>query len=79
METVGTREINIDNRSYLRNNKKIPGSDLLSHTVASAVPSAKEGLASVFGMRTGVAPPLWLPGNLPIAASRNRLIPQMRL
>ena len=33
------------------------GSDLLSHTVARAVPSALEGLTSVFGMGTGVAPP----------------------
>src|SRR5438874_9924956 len=34
-----------------------PGSDLLSHAVAHAVPSAQEGLTSVFGMGTGVAPP----------------------
>jgi len=33
-----------------------PGSDLLSHRVAPAVPSAVEGLTSVFGMGTGVAP-----------------------
>ena len=39
-----------------------PGSDLLSHTVASAVPSAQEGLTSVFGMGTGVAPPAMPPG-----------------
>ena len=39
-----------------------PGSDLLSHPVARAVPSALEGLTSVFGMGTGVAPPLWPPG-----------------
>ena len=31
-----------------------PGSDLLSHTVAHAVPSAEEGLTTVFGMGTGV-------------------------
>ena len=40
-----------------------PGSDLLSHAVASAVPSAQEGLTSVFGMGTGVAPPAMPPGN----------------
>jgi hypothetical protein len=31
-----------------------PGSDLLSHTVTRAVPSAMRGLTSVFGMGTGV-------------------------
>ena len=31
-----------------------PGSDLLSHTPAHAVPSAVSGLTSVFGMGTGV-------------------------
>ena len=41
----------------------IPGDDLLSHRVAPAVPSALEGLTSVFGMGTGVAPPLGSPGN----------------
>ncbi len=35
-----------------------PGSDLLSHTVTSAVPSAMRGLTSVFGMGTGVSPSL---------------------
>src|SRR5262245_41823800 len=30
------------------------GSDLLSHTVSHAVPSAVSGLTSVFGMGTGV-------------------------
>ena len=64
-------------RSQLTSNKKspsivttrrasenIPGSDLLSHRPAPAVPSAVEGLTSVFGMGTGVTPPLWPPGNL---------------
>jgi hypothetical protein len=37
--------------------EKKSGSDLLSHTVARAVPSALEGLTTVFGMGTGVAPP----------------------
>ena len=39
--------------SGLNNN---PGSDLLSHEVAPAVPSAVEGLTAVFGMGTGVTP-----------------------
>jgi hypothetical protein len=30
------------------------GSDLLSHTLSRAVPSAVSGLTSVFGMGTGV-------------------------
>ncbi len=42
--------------------KKEPGNDLLSHTAAHAVPSARTGLTSVFGMGTGVAPPLKSPG-----------------
>jgi hypothetical protein len=33
------------------------GNDLLSHRVTAAVPSALEGLTSVFGMGTGVSPP----------------------
>ena len=45
---------------FVRNN---PGSDLLSHAVTHAVPSAVEGLTSVFGMGTGVTPLLWPPGN----------------
>ena len=43
--------------------KNVPGSDLLSHPVTRAVPSALEDLTSVFGMGTGVAPPLKPPGN----------------
>ena len=34
-----------------------PGGVLLSHRVSPAVPSALEGLTSVFEMGTGVAPP----------------------
>ena len=41
--------------------KNAPGNDLLSHTVARAVPSAQEGLASLFGMGRGVSPPPWSP------------------
>ena len=37
------------------------GSDLLSQGVAPQVPSARAGLTSVFGMGTGVSPPLWPP------------------
>ncbi len=40
---------------------KGPGTDLLSHRVPPAVSSALVGLASVFGMGTGVSPPLWAP------------------
>ena len=42
--------------------KSTPGSDLLSHALTNAVPSALEGLTSVFGMGTGVAPPASPPG-----------------
>ena len=41
-----------------------PGNDLLSHSVTRAVPSALEGLTSVFGMGTGVTPPPWSPGTV---------------
>ncbi len=34
------------------------GGGLLSHPVSRAVPSVLEGLTSVFGMGTGVSPPL---------------------
>jgi hypothetical protein len=37
---------------------KNSGSVLLSHPVTRTVPSALEGLTSVFGMETGVTPPL---------------------
>ena len=59
-----------------REQKKIPspldegifckefGNDLLSHTVARAVPSAQESLTAVFGMGTGGTSPLWSPKNL---------------
>ena len=41
--------------------KKKSGDDLLSHAVTRAVPSAPEGLTSVFGMGTGVTPPIQSP------------------
>jgi hypothetical protein len=53
-----------------------PGSDLLSHAVANAVPSAQEGLTSVFGMGTGVAPPAMPPG---IELSRQRAAPNTEI
>ena len=37
------------------------GSDLLSQGVYPQVPSALAGLTAVFGMGTGVSPPLWPP------------------
>jgi hypothetical protein len=43
------------------NRKRSPGNDLLSHTVASAVPSALESLTSRFGMDLGVSSPLASP------------------
>ena len=42
----------------------IPGDVLLSHKVALAVPSALEGLTSVFGMGTGVGPSATATGKL---------------
>lgn len=41
---------------------KRPGDDLLSHSASAAVPSALEDFTAVFGMGTGVAPPLGSPG-----------------
>ena len=38
---------------------KIPGGDLLSHTVTHAVPLAQDGLTSLFGMGRGVTRPLY--------------------
>src|SRR5690606_30613467 len=48
--------------------KRLPGSVLLSHGVAPAVPSPLEGLTTVFGMGTGGTPPPWPPGNLSLKA-----------
>ena len=41
--------------------KEKSGGDLLSQGAAPQVPSAHAGLTSVFGMGTGVTPPLWPP------------------
>lgn len=38
--------------------KKYPGDVLLSHNLAVIVSSAQESLTSVFGMETGVTPPV---------------------
>ena len=42
---------------------KMPGADLLSHNLATAVSSALEVLTSGFGMGPGVSPPVRAPGN----------------
>ena len=42
----------------------LPGDDLLSHTLARAVPWALRGLTAVFGMGTGVSPSLEPPERL---------------
>ena len=48
------------------------GGDLLSRAVASRVPSALEGLTTVFGMGTGVAPPPLPPERCPLATAKER-------
>jgi hypothetical protein len=53
--------------------KIIPGDDLLSHTLARAVPLALGGLTAVFGMGTGVSPPLQSPENLKTVKNELRL------
>ena len=78
---VGTPEFDDVETTLIDNDKRpgqvaraslnYPGSDLLSHAVTSAVPSALEGLTSVFGMGTGVAPPASPPG---IGRQSNTLI-----
>ena len=45
----------------LRNNA---GDHLISHTLTRAVPSARRGLTSVFGMGTGVTLAVYSPANL---------------
>jgi hypothetical protein len=52
---------------------KVSGGDLLSQGVATQVPSALEGLTSVFGMGTGVTP-LPLPPETCILLSRVRIL-----
>ena len=45
-----------------------PGGDLLSQGASPQVPSARAGLTAVFGMGTGVSPPLWPPETVRSAA-----------
>ena len=53
-----------------------PGGDLLSQGASPQVPSARAGLTAVFGMGTGVSPPLWPPETVrsasPTASSPRR-------
>ena len=51
------------------------GNDLLSHRVTPAVPSALEGLTSVFGMGTGVSPPPWSPNRQELYRAWGGLLP----
>ena len=53
--------------------KQKPGSVLLSHLVSKAVPSALEGLTAVFGMGTGVSPPLSPPGKYQYVSKFSRV------
>ena len=55
------------------NRREILGNDLLSHPVARAVPSALVGLTAVFGMGTGVSPPLWSPNISSLAKEESSL------
>ena len=56
--------IYIYQRSFLRLILYNSGSHLLSHTVASTVPSAAQVLTIVFGMGTGVSPERIATGNM---------------
>ena len=60
------RGLPIENHQSAIPNQNNPGDDRLSHAVARAVPWALEGLTTVFGMGTGVAPPVWPPENLSV-------------
>ena len=46
------------------------GNDLLSRRVTPTVPSALEGLTTVFGMGTGVSPPPWSPNGRDYTGAR---------
>lgn len=60
-------------RGNIQVNIKNPGTVLLSQAGNRSVPSALEGLTTVFGMGTGVAPPVWAPGKN-LHSSNNKLI-----
>ena len=53
------------------------GDNLLSHRVAPAVPSAPEGLTSVFGMGTGGTPRLSSPAKVTLLTSSARVQREM--
>jgi hypothetical protein len=55
------------------------GGDLLSHTVTHVVPSALESLTSVFGMGTGVTPPLSPPKSKTMTIPYLQLLNEVRL
>jgi hypothetical protein len=49
------------------------GDDVLSHPVSRAVPSARRGLTTVFGMGTGVALAQWPPAKEPAGVGERKL------
>ena len=53
------------------------GGDLLSQGATPQVPSALAGLTSVFGMGTGVTPPLWPPEHLLSTRAKAHLEPSI--
>ena len=57
--------------------KEKSGGDLLSQGVSPQVPSARVGLTSVFGMGTGVTPPLWPPKSV-VKDERDQVTPGAR-
>ena len=56
----------------------VSGDDLLSHTVASAVPSALLGLTSLFEKGRGVSPVILSPGNSLIINSGGQMMLQQK-
>ncbi len=55
------------------------GIDLFSHSVTRAVSSALEGLTAVFGMGTGVSPPLWTPRLKAFVTLFERAVPSQKV
>ena len=62
-------------RAFVQRN---PGDVLLSQGASPQVPSALTGLTAVFGMGTGVSPPLWPPEILLWAIGTGRIRDQDR-
>ena len=60
----GIGEPRLEAKATRRGSGIRPGSDLLSHSLTRAVPSALEGLTSEFGMGSGMAPPTLPPEDL---------------